>query len=81
MNFVALDRFLRLGLSFSMFSGWVWPEMKKVAGDGLARNGGSLLGQQSPVSAVVREVREKKKKKTKTKTKIKTKTKNQACVR
>jgi hypothetical protein len=41
-----------------MFSGWVWPEMKKVAGDGLAENGGSRLGQPSPVSVVAREVRE-----------------------
>jgi hypothetical protein len=40
--------------------------MKKVAGDGLAGNGGSWLGQLSPVSAVAREVREKKKKKKKT---------------
>jgi hypothetical protein len=53
-------------LSFSIFSCWVWPEMKKVAGDGLAGNGGSWLGQLSPVSAVAREVREKKKKKKKT---------------
>jgi hypothetical protein len=36
-----------------MFSGWVWPEMKKVSG-----NGGSRLGQPSPVSAVAGEVRE-----------------------
>jgi hypothetical protein len=52
-----------LGLSFSVFSGWVWPEMKKVAGNGLVGNGGSRLGQSSPVSAVAGEVREKKKKK------------------
>jgi hypothetical protein len=39
--------------------------MKKVVGDGLARNGGSQLGQPSPMSAVAGEVREKKKKKTK----------------
>jgi hypothetical protein len=43
----------------------------------MKRNGGSLLGQPSPVSAVVREVREKKKKKRK---KQKQKQK-QACVR
>ena len=47
-----------------MFSSRVWPEMKKVAEDGLARNGGSRLGQSSPMSAVIEEVREKKKKKT-----------------
>jgi hypothetical protein len=52
-----------LGLSFSVFSGWVWPEMKKVAGNSLVGNGGSRLGQSSLVSAVAGEVREKKKKK------------------
>jgi hypothetical protein len=52
-----------LGLSFSVFSGWIWPEMKKVAGDDLAINGGSWLGQPSPVSAVTGEVRKKKRKK------------------
>jgi hypothetical protein len=41
--------------------------MNKVAGDGLVRNGGSRLGQPSPVSAVTGEVREKKKKKKKKK--------------
>jgi hypothetical protein len=46
-----------------VFSGWVWLEMKKVVGDSLAENGGSRLGQPSPVSAIAGEVREKKKKK------------------
>jgi hypothetical protein len=41
-----------------MFSGWIWPEIKKVAGDGLVENGGSQLGQPSSMSAVSREVRE-----------------------
>jgi hypothetical protein len=44
-----------------VFFCWVWPEMKKVAGDGLAGNGGSRLGQPSP--GEVREKKEKKKKK------------------
>ena len=35
---------------------------EEVAGDGLGRNGGSWLSQPSPVSAIAREVREKKKK-------------------
>jgi hypothetical protein len=41
-----------------MFSGWVWPEIKKVARDGLVGNGGSQLGQPSSMSAVAGEVRE-----------------------
>jgi hypothetical protein len=32
-----LNRFLRLDLCFSVFSGWVWPEMKNVTGDGECR--------------------------------------------
>jgi hypothetical protein len=39
--------------------------MKKVVGNDLAGNGGSRLGQSSPVSTVAGEVREKKKKKKK----------------
>jgi hypothetical protein len=35
---------------------------EEFAGDGLAGNGGSRLGQPSPVSAVTGEVREEKKK-------------------
>jgi hypothetical protein len=61
---VALKSIFEVGFEF--FS-WVWLEMKKVAGDDLAGNGGSQLGQPSPVSAVVGEVREKKKKKKKKK--------------
>jgi hypothetical protein len=41
---------------------------EEFAGDGLAGNGGSRLGQPSPVSAVAGEVREEKKKKKKKKT-------------
>ena len=63
--FEALESIFEVRLSFSVFSGWVWPEMKKVAGDGLAENGGLQLGQPSPMSAVVGEVREKKKKRRK----------------
>jgi hypothetical protein len=37
--FEALERFLRLGLCFSVFSGWIWPKMKKVAGDDFAGDG------------------------------------------
>jgi hypothetical protein len=37
---------------------------EEFAEDGLAGNGGSQLGQLSPMSAVAGEVREKKKKKT-----------------
>jgi hypothetical protein len=44
-----------------------------LVGNGLAGNGGSRLGQSSPVSAVAGEVREKKKKKKKKK-------KPRACV-
>jgi hypothetical protein len=36
---------------------------EEFAGDDLAGNGGSRLGQSSPVSAVTGEVREEKKKK------------------
>jgi hypothetical protein len=43
-------------------------ENEEFAGDGLAENGGSWLGQPSPVSAVAGEVREDKKKKKKKKT-------------
>jgi hypothetical protein len=28
-----------LGLCFSVFSGWIWPKMKKVAGDDFAGDG------------------------------------------
>jgi hypothetical protein len=38
MNFVALESIFEVGFEFS---GWVWPGMKKVARDGLAKNGGS----------------------------------------
>jgi hypothetical protein len=41
---------------------------EEFAGDGLAENGGSRLGQPSSVSAVAGEVREEKKKKKKKKT-------------
>jgi hypothetical protein len=41
---------------------------EEFAGDGLVGNGGSRLGQPSPVSAVAGEVREEKKKKKKKKT-------------
>jgi hypothetical protein len=41
---------------------------EEFVGDDLAGNGGSRLGQPSPVSAVAGEVREEKKKKKKKKT-------------
>jgi hypothetical protein len=34
------NRFLRLGLCFSMFFGWVWLEMENIAEDELAGDGG-----------------------------------------
>jgi hypothetical protein len=40
--FEALESIFEVGLSFSVFSGWVW-----AAGDGFIRNGGSRLGQPS----------------------------------
>jgi hypothetical protein len=52
-------------LSILVFSSWVWPKMKKVAEDDLAKNGGLRLGQLSPRSAITGEVREKKEKKKK----------------
>jgi hypothetical protein len=67
---------LKLGLCFSVLSDWVWPEMKNVAGDDLAGDGGSRLGQLSPVSAIAGKVREREKKKKKRK-----KPGSGACVR
>jgi hypothetical protein len=79
MSFMALESIFEVGFEcFGVFrlglaeneevAGDGLAGNEEVAGDGLAENGGSRLGQPSPVSAVAREVREKKKKKKKTKT-------------
>jgi hypothetical protein len=56
--FEALEMIFEVEFEFLDFFGWVWPEMKKVARNGLVRNGGSWLGHPSPMSAVAGEVRE-----------------------
>jgi hypothetical protein len=38
-EFDTLESIFEVGLCFSVFSGWVWPEMKNVAGDGGSRLG------------------------------------------
>jgi hypothetical protein len=57
MSFMALESIFEVGFEFF-----------GVFRLGLAGNGGSRLGQPSPVSAVAGEVREEKKKKKKKKT-------------
>jgi hypothetical protein len=39
-----------------VFSGWVWPEMKKVAGDGVTAIVGHGMGHASPVVSSSPEV-------------------------
>jgi hypothetical protein len=39
--FETLESIFEVGFVFSVFFSWIWPEMKKVAREGLARNGGS----------------------------------------
>jgi hypothetical protein len=67
---------LRLGFEFFGVFQFGLVRNEEFAGDGLAGNGGSRLGQPSPVSAVAGEVREEKKKKKRRK-----KPGEEACVR
>jgi hypothetical protein len=61
--FEALESIFEVGFEFFGVFRLGLAGNEEVAGDGLAGNCGSQLGQPSPVSAIAGEVREEKKKK------------------